>query len=125
MNKYEELFAGILKQTKSGVLHWKQVRRQSNSDLIFNPNIVFRQFTADFYRGDNKFKLLLVEKKYEDPEEDFLYEKYILELLVIDHDGELVVTLTDSIIERAEMIRLADMAETRSDKAAKLFNSKT
>lgn len=123
MNKYEKLFDEIIRQTRSGELQWKQVRRHSNSDLIFSPNFVFRQFTSNLTRGGNDFKLLLVEKKYEDPEHDFVYDKYRPEILVIDDDGELVATLTDSVIDRSDIVRLADIVETRSDKANKLFDT--
>ena len=122
MNKYEALFAEIYKQTKLGRLIWKQIRRHSNSELIFNPNLVFRQFSCSFSRGDNDFTLLLLEKKYDDPDHDFAFEKYLPELLVVDSDGELVATLTDSIIERVEMIRLAHLVEAKNDKANKLFD---
>lgn len=123
MNKYEQLFDEIINLTHAHVLSWKQVRRHANSELIFNPNLVFRQFAADFPRGDTQFKLLLIEKKYDDPDHDFAYEKYVPEVLIVDNDGELVTTLTDSVIERSNLIRLADMVETRSDKANKLFES--
>lgn len=123
MNKYEKLFEDIAKQTRAGSLKWKQLRRHANSDVIFSASLVFRQFSADFERSGNQFKLLLVEKKYEDPEFDFAYDKYRPELLVIDEDGELVVTLSDSVIERNDLTRLADMVETHSDKASKLFDS--
>lgn len=121
MNKYEVLFNEIVDLTQSQELSWKQARRHANSELIFNPNSVFRQFTADFPRGDTEFKLLLVEKKYDDPDHDFAYERYVPEVLIVDSEGELVTTLTDSVIERANLLRLADMVETRSDKAHKLF----
>lgn len=121
MNKYETLFDEIINLTQSQELSWKQARRNANSELIFNPNSVFRQFTADFTRGDTEFKLLLVEKKYDDPALDFAYERYVPEVLIVDSEGELVTTLTDSVIERANLLRLADMVETRSDKANKLF----
>lgn len=121
MNKYETLFNEIISLTQSEELSWKQARRNANSELIFNPNSVFRQFTADFARGDTDFKLLLVEKKYDDPDPDFAYERYVPEVLIVDKDGELVTTLTDSVIERRNLLRLADMVETRSDKASKLF----
>jgi hypothetical protein len=120
MNKYEKLFAEIYSQTKAGTLKWKQLRRQANSDLIFNPNLVWRQFAADFERDENAFTIILVEKKYDDPDFDFAYEKYSPELLVVD-DGELVATISDSIIERTDMIRLANLIEIKSDKAKKLF----
>lgn len=121
MNKYETLFDEIINQTQSQVLSWKQARRHANSELIFNPSSVFRQFTADFTRGDTTFKLLLVEKKYDDPAHDFAYEKYVPEVVIVDNEGELVTTLTDSVIERTNLLRLADMVESRSDKANKLF----
>lgn len=121
MNKYESLFDEIINLTQSSALSWKQVRRNANSELIFNPNSVFRQFAAHFPRGDSDFKLLLVEKKYDDPDHDFAYQKYVPELLIVDDEGELITTLTDSVIERTNLLRLADMVETRSDKANKLF----
>ncbi len=122
MNKYEKLFAEIYSQTKAGTLKWKQLRRQANSDLIFNPNLVWRQFAADFERDENTFTIILVEKKYEDPDFDFAYEKYSPELLVID-EGELVATISDSVIEKNDMIRLSNLVEMKSDKAKKLFGS--
>jgi len=120
MNKYEKLFAEIYSQTKAGKLNWKQLRRQANSNLIFNQNLVWRQFEADFAREGNRFTLVLVEKKYEDPDLDFSYEKYSPELLIVD-DGELVAMITDSIIEKSEMIQLVNLVETKSDRAKKLF----
>lgn len=122
MNKYEKLFAEIYSQTKAGTLKWKQLRRQANSDLIFNPNLVWRQFAADFERDENTFTIILVEKKYEDPDFDLSYEKYAPELLVID-EGELVATISDSVIEKNDMIRLSNLVEMKSDKAKKLFGS--
>ncbi|MGC4077986.1 MAG: hypothetical protein QM702_13345 [Rubrivivax sp.] len=123
MNKYEALFDEILRKTRNGKLHWKQIRRGSNAELIFNPNLVYRQFATNFERSGNQFKLLLLEKKFDDPEHDFVYEKYLPEILVVDEDGELIATLSDSLIERSEMIRLASLVETKSDKASKLFDS--
>lgn len=122
MNKYEVLFEEIEKGTRSGTIKWKQLRRTANADIVFNSNLVFRQFSAEFSRGKNDFTLLLLEKKYEDPEHDFVYEKYQLELLVVDA-GELVVTLTESVIERQQLIRLVDTVERRSDRANKLFGA--
>lgn len=123
MNKYETLFDEIINQTRSKSLSWKQVRRHENSELIFNPNLVFRQFSADFPRNGAHFKLLLIEKKYDDSEDDFGYARYAPEVLVVDDAGELVTTLTDSVIERTDMLRLADMVETRNDKVSKLFDT--
>jgi hypothetical protein len=123
MNKYEALFHDILERTRLRELNWKQLRRGAHSDVIFNPNLVFRQFSAEFPRDGENFALLLVEKKYEDPEHDFAFEKYVPEILIMDEEGELITTLTDSVIERRDLMRLADMVEAGSDKASKLFGS--
>ncbi|UQN37164.1 hypothetical protein MTR80_05535 [Alcaligenes aquatilis] len=120
MNKYEKLFSEIYSQTKAGTLKWKQLRRQANSDLIFNQNFVWRQFAAEFERGENIFTIILVEKKYEDPDFDSPYEKYYPELLIID-GGELVSMISDSVIEKNDLIRLANLVEMKSDKAKRLF----
>jgi hypothetical protein len=121
MNKYELLFNEIMQKTRNEKLKWKQLKRNANSELIFSANLVFRQFSAAFEREGAEFELLLIEKKYEDPDYDYVYDKYRPELLVIDDDGELIITLTDSVIERNDLIRLADLVETKTDRANKLF----
>lgn len=121
MNKYEALFDDIIRLTSSKALIWKQVSRHANSELIFNPNLVFRQFAAELPRNGTTFNVLLIEKKIDDPEHDFAYGQRAPEILVMDEDGELVTTLTDSVIERSAMLRLADMVETGSESASKLF----
>ncbi|GAB3398094.1 hypothetical protein NX774_18840 [Massilia agilis] len=123
MNKYEALFDEILKQTQTRALEWRQLRRNANADLIFNPTLVYRQFSTEMRRRGNSFTVLLVEKKYDDPEHDFAYQRYAPELLVVDDDGELVTTLTDSVIEWRDLMRLASMVEAQSDKASKLFDA--
>jgi hypothetical protein len=123
MNKYEVLFHDILERTRLGQLQWKQLRRGAHADVIFSPNLVFRQFSAELPRAGDTFEILLVEKKYEDPEHDFAYERYVPEILIMDEDGELITTLTDSVIERRDLMRLADLVEARSDKASKLFGT--
>jgi hypothetical protein len=120
MNKYERLFNEILDGTRDGRLKWKQLNRRANADVIFNPNLVFRQFSAELKRDDSEFTVLFVEKKYEDPDFDFPLERYTPELLVLE-EGELVTNITDSIVGRGEMRKLADLVETRSDKATRLF----
>jgi len=122
MNKYEQLFDEILSQAQSGRLKWKQLRRQANSDIIFDPSLVYRQYSAELQREGGEFTVLLVEKKYDDPESDFAYQRRIPELLILD-EGELVTRITDSIIERTDMYKLINIVETRSDKAQKLFGA--
>lgn len=120
MNKYEELFDEILKGTRKGELKWKQLRKSANSDVIFNVNLVWRQFETVLERNNQDFTVLLIEKKYDDPEFDFAYEKYTPEILVL-LDNELVTTIDDSTVSRSELINLVNAVESKSDKAKKLF----
>lgn len=121
MNKYEILFNEILEDTNNGKLKWKQVSKRANTDVIFNPNKVFRQFKSQLVRDNTEYVLLLVEKKYDDPEFDFAFERYDLELLILEQ-GELVTCMTESVIEKKYMMKLVDLVETKSDKANKLFS---
>ncbi len=122
MNKYERLFNEILEDTKNGKLKWKLVSKRSNADIIFNPYLVFRQFSSQLIRDDTEYELLLVEKKFVDPDDDFfLLDRYALELLILEQD-ELVTCMTESVIERKDMLKLVDLVETKSDKAKKLFS---
>ena len=65
--------------------------------------------------------MLLVEKKYDDPESDFSFDRYDLELLILEQD-EVITCMTESVIERDDMLKLVDLVETKSDKAKKLFS---
>ncbi|WP_296000965.1 hypothetical protein [Rugamonas sp.] len=126
MNEYEALFEEIVERTKSKSLHWRQLNRRDNTEIILNAHLVLRQFTADFARGKYHFTLLLIEKKEDDALFDPLFQisprqNSEPEILVLD-DGELITTLTDSIIDRWAMLRLLDLVETRSDKVRKLFD---
>jgi len=120
MNKYEELFREIANATRHGVMQWRQVKRGDNYEIVFNPNSVFRQFASTLRRGRTDYKVLLVEKKIEDPDHDFSYQRYAPEILIVD-EGELVATLTDSIIDIGNLISFAGLVESQSDKARKLF----
>lgn len=119
MNKYETFFFDVLSKTKSNDLKWTLEKRASHSGIIFNPSDVFRQFSANYEKDGDRYKLLFVEKKTPFAEYNFK-EKYFPELLVIE-DGELIFTMGDSLIELSDLIRLMEEIEKKSDKAKKLF----
>ena len=73
MNKYEILFKTIFDETKNNSINWKQLRRNQNQEFIFNYNLVFRQYESTLTLDGNEFTLLLIEKKYDDPEYDLAY----------------------------------------------------
>jgi hypothetical protein len=119
-NKYQMLYSEITADTNSGKITWKQENRGAYSHVVFSSNTVRRLFSAKFERNGDEYTLLLAEKKYDDPDFDMAYEKYKVELLVLDH-GELVVTLDNSTVD---VDQLADVVETKSDRAKKLFGPK-
>ena len=122
MNKYEKLFEDITEKTNSDEIKWKQISKSAHSDLIFNPDMSFRQYAGEYQKGDETYEVVFVEKKADDPAHDYAYQKYAPEVLVIDENNELLVTLTDSVIDKDEMIDLVKSIEEKNDRAKKLFD---
>jgi hypothetical protein len=121
MNKYERLFEEISEKTASGEINWKQVRKDAHWDLIFNPALSFRQYSGTYEKNGDEYEVVLVEKKIDDLESDYPTQRYIPEILVIGEGEELIATLTDSIIDRGQMIELVQEVEHMNDRAKKLF----
>ncbi len=122
MNKYEDFFDEICKLTQSHELKWKQINKKEHSDVIFNPNLVFRQFSAEYTKNDILYIILFIEKKYSNAEYDYELEKYDPEILVLDEDMELKLTLTDSVIDRYSMQILSDLISEEDDKVKNLLD---
>lgn len=121
MNKYEELFEDISDKTASGEIKWRQIRKDAHSDLIFNSDMSFRQYSGKYKKNEDTYEVVFVEKKADDPEHDFVYQKYMPEILIIGEGNELLVTLTDSVIDRGQMINLVREIEETNDKVKKLL----
>ena len=121
MNKYEKLFNEIVQKTHDNEIDWRQTSKSAHSDLIFNSDMVYRQYSGEFTKGDEVYEVVFVEKKTDDPNLDFAYQRYMPELLVIDSRNELLVTLTDSVIEKTDLIELVNEIEGRNDRIKKLF----
>ncbi len=122
MNKYEKLFAEIAEKTEKNEIEWKQVKKSAHADLIFNPDMVFRQYSGELKKGNDTYEVVLVEKKTDDPVHDFAYQRYIPEIMIIDDKNELLVTITDSVIEKEDMLCLVQTIEEKNDRVKKLFD---
>ena len=120
MNKYEKLFHEVVVATKNNEIHWVQQNRFSNQEFIFNVSLVHRQFKGEFAKKGELFNLLLVEKKYADPQEEYL-DRWIPELHFLS-SNELVFSITDSVVERDEFYKLVELVESKNAKAKKLFD---
>jgi len=121
VNKYEKIFKDIVDKTSLNEIEWKQTSKSAHSDLIFNPDMTFRQYTGEYKKGENTYEVVFVEKKYDDPIHDFAYQAYRPEILIIDDNNELLVTLTDSIIEKSALSDLVNDIEDKNDRVKKLF----
>lgn len=122
MNKYEKLFAEIAEKTEKNEIEWKQVKKSAHADLIFNSDMVFRQYSGELKKGNDTYEVVFLEKKTDDPVHDFAYQRYIPEIMIIDDKNELLVTITDSVIEKDDMLGLVQAIEEKNDRVKKLFD---
>lgn len=121
MNKYEELFEDIHEKTNSDQINWRQVSRRANAELVFNPDTVFRQYRGQYTKDDERYTLVFVEKKFDDPLYDFSFQAYKPEILILDEHDDLILTLNDAIVEKSDLIDLMQSIEEKSDRAKKLL----
>lgn len=122
MNKYEKLFSEIAEKTKKNEIKWKQIRKSAHADLIFNPDMVYRQYSGELKKGSDTYEVVFIEKKTDDPIHDFAFQRYMPEIMIIDDKNELLVTITDSVIEKDDMIALVQAINEKNDRVKKLFD---
>lgn len=120
MSKETALFSKIVSNTDAGKLNWKLARRDRYSDLVFQPKQVFRIFETKYTKDDDDYTVLLVEKKYDDPEWDFSVERYRPELYFI-YDGGIVLVIDEDAVDMNQLIRLVKTVEVSTDRAKRLL----
>lgn len=121
MSNEQAVFNDIAKKTADDQLSWTIVNSQYASGLIFQPAAVYRIFKADYLRGPSDlYEVLLIEKKFPDPDWDFSIEKYKVELAFIQN-GVLVATIDEYVIDFNQLVGLARTVEGKSVQARKLF----
>lgn len=120
MNNEIDLFEKIEKATDLGKLAWKLVSKNRYSDIIFQPNHIFRIFQTIYTKEGDDYEVLLVEKKYEDPDWDFEVEKYRPEMYFL-FEKEIVLTIDENSIDMNSFIQLIHKIEHRTDRAKKLL----
>lgn len=121
MSNQQAVVEDILRKTNEGAIAWSITSNQYASGFIFQPGYVYRIFKAMYQRtpGDT-YEVLLVEKKYGDPDWDFELEKYRVELLFIQA-GVLVASLDEYSVDQSSLITLVRLAESKSAQAKRLF----
>jgi hypothetical protein len=121
MSNQQAVVDEILDKTNKGSIAWSITSNQYASEFIFQPSSVYRIFKANYQRtpGDI-YEVLLVEKKFGDPDWDFELEKYRVELLFIQ-GGVLVASLDEYSVDQSSLITLVRLAEIKSAQAKRLF----
>lgn len=120
MSNEIELFDRVWKATLAGELKWKLVPKECYSDVIFQPNHVFRLFQTTYTKDNDDYVVLLVEKKFDDPDWDFEVEKYRPEMYFL-FDGSIVLTIDEDSVDMNQLIRLVRTVELNTDRAKKLL----
>lgn len=121
MSNEQAVVNDIFKKTEEGSITWSIVNNQYASGFIFQSGHVYRIFKAQYQRTPNDtYEILLVEKKYGDPDWDFEVERYRVELLFLQ-SGVLVASLDEYTVDQSSLITLVRLAESKSAQAKRLF----
>ena len=121
MSNEQSVFDDIVKKTQSNSISWNIVSNSHASHLIFQPGHIYRIFKTEYSRdGHDFYEVLLIEKKYGDPEWDFAVEKYKVEIAFIQN-GILIASLDEYTIDFSSLVNLARLVESKSSQAQKLF----
>lgn len=122
LSKYQTLLRELIKLTREGELHWHQVDRHSNAEVILNANSVMRQYKCTWVREGRPYMLALVEKKRTVIEHPLIgpEEEETAELLILEH-GELLDTLDTSNLHWIELRWLAATVRHHCGKSAEFF----
>ena len=123
MNPYLKLYDEVMGQSRDGTLHWRQIGRGDNADIILDSLSVMRQFETAFQRYGINYKLLCVEKRLYVEEDLFLgTEESVGELLVV-RDGELVDRLAEPSLGWYRLQCMANEIALLADKASRLYEA--
>lgn len=120
MSKESLLFSKIVEETESGQLSWRIVPRGRYSEFIFQPKQVFRIFETNYTKDDDSYTVLLVEKKYDDPEWDFAVERYRPEMYFL-FDDAIVLVIDEDSVDMNRLVRLVKSVEVSTDRAKRLL----
>ena len=120
MSSTQSLFRKVVQATDAGTMKWKIVPRTAYSEVIFQPSYVFRIFESKFQKDEDDYVVLLVEKKYDDPEWDFDVERYRPELHFL-YEGSIVLTIDEDEVDLIKLVRFAKTVESSTDRAKKLL----
>src|SRR4051812_42100573 len=99
MDRYDRVIRDMQQKTEDRRLAWKVVSPARYERILVDPGRVIRTVASEYTLADKKFDLLFVERKtdlFVDSGE--IREGRDFQVLVLDQDGEIVLSLYDGVV---------------------------
>lgn len=95
--------------------------------LYFFSEYVFQAYETDYKIGELSYKAVLFQLKVPDYNEfqERQNDTYIVEVIIIKLNGQLVFTLTQSHVERSDLLQLASLVENMNEATQEFLNEFT
>lgn len=123
MNQYTQVIQDIRKKTENNLLNWNHVPIKEYERFIVNVHRVVFAFSANYKLGDKEYRLLFLEKKWENMDDFSFPDNGIeYELFVLD-DEDIVVSFVEGVVDPAELIRLSGAVKEKNAKSKAFFKS--
>ena len=122
MDRYDRIIRDVQVKTEEEALQWKLVNVEVYAGQVFNTHRVLRAFTAEYFIGKMSYTLLFVERKVD--HHDDLYDSSEgsgFELLILDKDHQIVLSLYDGVVDRDDLLRLAGLIDEHNDRVKDFF----
>jgi hypothetical protein len=124
MDRYDRIIRDIQQKTDSELIRWKVVSSDQHSGILLNAFQIVRTLAAEYPIGKRKYDLLFVERKV-DFHDEFgdSTEGYGCELLVLDEDGQMVLSLYEGVVDRDDLLKLAGLIDEHNDRVKNFFEA--
>ncbi len=125
MLRYGAVIGDIVQKTRDEMIEWKLVKHDFYSQFLLNPHRVIRAYKAPYNLAKKEYELLFVERRapsYDDFDDSG--ESYEYELFVLDrHDGEVVLSLYNGVVDRDQLLVLSGLIESHNDRVQSFFEA--
>ncbi len=124
MDRYDRIIRDIQQKTDSEVIRWKVVSSDQHAGILLNAFQIVRTFAADYPIGKRTYDLLFVERKV-DFQDEFgdSTEGYGFELLVLDEDRQIVLSLYEGVVDRDDLLKLSGLIDAHNDRVKNFFEA--
>lgn len=122
MDKYEQLFDEIYKQTKDGALKWEIEHSDSFEKFVFQSGFIASLYSSEFSKNDKKYTVLFAEKHmpHMGGDWDGLAQDYYPELYFLTRKG-IAFVLDQRYVEIEELSKLGELIRENNEESKSLF----